>query len=174
MRRWRREQIESIFQHPLFTLERHHLAAGRRRREALVLEAPDWVNVIPLLADGRVLLVRQWRYGIAAPTLEIPGGMVEEGDARAAAARELEEETGYRAGRLDELGWIWTTPGFTDERIWLFLARDLAPGRQSPEPDEVFELVTLPLADAVAAVVDGGIRDSKSVSALLLAERFLS
>ena len=101
MRRWLPERIDELFRHRLFTLERHRLAAGPARREAVVLRAPDWVNVIPLLAGGEVVLVRQWRYGTAAPTLEIPGGMVEAESEREAAERELLEETGYRAGAGD-------------------------------------------------------------------------
>src|SRR5262245_25026905 len=105
MRRWRTERFETLFDSPLFRLDRHHLEAEGARRQALVLEAPRWANVIPLLPDGRVVLVRQWRYGISAPTLEIPGGMIDPGeDEETAVRRELLEETGYRANEWKRIG----------------------------------------------------------------------
>jgi ADP-ribose pyrophosphatase len=85
------------------------------------------------------------------------------------AIREVEEETGYRAGRLESLGWIWTTPGFTDEKIWLFAARDLTPTRASPQADEVLSVESMPLRDAVRRAIGGEIVDAKSVCALLRA-----
>src|SRR5581483_4056646 len=94
MRPWRRVDGDVLFRHPLLALERQRVAAAPgEQRDALVLHAPDWVNVVPLLADGRVVMVRQWRYGVAAPTLELPGGVVDPGESpRDAALRELHEE----------------------------------------------------------------------------------
>ena len=112
-------------------------------REALTLDAPTWVNVIALLPGDRVLLVRQWRYGIGAPTLEIPGGMVEVGGGRgaeAAAGRELFEETGYRAGRLTYLGEVEPNPAFITNRCLTFVAHDLVQIGE-PEGDGEEELV---------------------------------
>ena len=90
-----------------------------------MLRAPDWVNVIPLLAGGEVVLVRQWRYGTAAPTLEIPGGMVEAESEREAAERELLEETGYRARSWRRLGEVHPNPAFLTNRCGTWLATDL-------------------------------------------------
>jgi ADP-ribose pyrophosphatase len=85
------------------------------------------------------------------------------------AAREVEEEVGHRAGTLTPMGWIWTTPGFTDERIWLYLATDLAPGEQALEDHEVLTVERMPLDDAIAMAQSGEIHDAKSVCALLRA-----
>lgn len=127
MREWQIESAELLHRHRIFELERRHLAADGDRREALVLRAPEWINVIPLRDDGRVVMVRQWRYGVQAPTLEIPGGMVDAGEEpRAAAARELEEETGYRAGTLRLLGSSHPNPAFIDNRLTTWLATDLS------------------------------------------------
>ena len=98
-RSWRVQLRVRLFEHPLFRLERHHLQAeDEGRRQALVLDAPHWVNVIPLLGEGEareVVLVRQWRFATAASSLEIPGGMVDPGESEEEAARrELLEETG--------------------------------------------------------------------------------
>jgi ADP-ribose pyrophosphatase len=142
--------------------------------ELEVIRHPGAAAVVPVAADGSVLLVRQYRYAAGGFLLEVPAGKLDPGEApRACAAREVEEETGHRPGRLDPLGHIWTTPGFTDERIWLFLARDLEPTRQDLQHDEVLSVVRLPLAEAVDRALDGDIRDGKSVCALLRAAHAL-
>lgn len=126
MDKWKTRQIETLHSHRIFDLERRELAVDERRRDVLILAAPDWINVIPVLDDGRVVLIRQWRFGIEAPTLEIPGGMVDPGeDAVTAAARELEEETGYRTGKLELLGSTHPNPAFLTNRLTTWLATDL-------------------------------------------------
>ena len=95
--------------------------------------------------DDRVLLVRQYRYATAGYLLEIPAGKLDDGEEPAScAARETEEETGFRPDRLEPLGWIWTTPGFTDEKIWLYLARELRPSTQRLESHEVLTVERIP------------------------------
>jgi len=130
--------------------------------------------IVPVTADGSVLLVRQYRYAASDWLLEVPAGKLDPGEApESCALREVEEETGHRPERLDALGWIFTTPGFTDEKIWLYLARDLAPTRQDLQHDEVLTVVRMPLVEAVERAVTGDIRDGKSVCALLRAWRAL-
>jgi ADP-ribose pyrophosphatase len=104
----------------------------------------------------------------------VPAGKLDHGEPpETCAAREVEEETGFRPGKLVPMGWIWTTPGFTDEKIWLYAARDLAPSRQNLQTDEVLTVERLPLERAVEMAASGEIRDGKSVCALLRATRFL-
>ena len=130
--------------------------------------------VVPVLASGEVLLVRQYRYATGGYLLEIPAGKLDPGEGpEACARRELEEETGYRPSELTALGWIWTTPGFADERIWLYLATDLEETRQELEDDEILTLEKIPLEEAVARAASGEIHDSKTVCALLRAGRRL-
>ncbi len=131
--------------------------------------------VVPLAADGSVLLIRQYRYATGGFLLEIPAGKLDPGEApEACAARELVEETGFRAAKLEPLGWIWTTPGFTDEKIWLFLATGLEPAKQALEDDEILTLERLPLAEAVEKATHGEYHDGKTVCALLRAAARLS
>lgn len=131
--------------------------------------------VVPVTADDEVLLVRQYRYATGGWLLEAPAGKLAAGEApEACARRELEEETGWRAGRLDGLGAIWASPGFTDERLHLFLARDLEPGTQALEEAELLTVERRPLAEAVAMARDGRIADAKSVCALLRAAAALA
>ena len=127
---------------------------------------------VPVDEEGRVLLVRQYRHATGGFLLEVPAGKLDGGEPpETCAAREVEEETGFRPGRLVPLGWIWTTPGFSDERIWLYLAHDLAKGRQELEEDEALTVERLPLEKAVAMAAQGEIVDAKSVCALLRAAR---
>jgi len=129
--------------------------------------------VVPVLDDGTVLLVRQYRYATGGWLLEIPAGKLDKGESpETCALRETEEETGYRPSTLQPLGWIWTTPGFADEKIWLFLATGLEPTAQVLEDDEVLSLERMPLAEAVAKAARGEIHDSKSAVALLRVATF--
>jgi ADP-ribose pyrophosphatase len=130
--------------------------------------------VLPVLADGRVLLVRQFRYPTGGWLLEVPAGKLDpEEEPGPCARRELEEETGWRlaeGGELIPLGWIWTSPGFTDEKIWLYLARGLEEGTRNREDHEVMELEVLGLDEAVEKARRGEIHDAKTVCALLRAK----
>ncbi|MBV8203195.1 MAG: NUDIX hydrolase [Acidobacteria bacterium] len=135
-----------------------------------MIHHPGAAAIVPLLGSGEVVLLRQFRYATGGWLLEVPAGTLDAGESpEQCAARELREETGLQAGALQPLGWIWTTPGFTDERIWLYLATDLTAGRQALEGDEVLTLERLPLARAAAMAAGGEIVDAKSVAALLRA-----
>jgi ADP-ribose pyrophosphatase len=155
------------------SLDRVRLPNGRVC-ELEMIRHPGAAAVVPLDEQRRVLLVRQFRYAAGGWLLEVPAGKLDAGEPpETCAAREVEEETGYRPRELSPMGWIWTTPGFTDERIWLYLARDLEPSRQELQTDEVLTVERLPLDEAVEMAATGEIRDGKSVCALLRARRFL-
>ena len=142
-----------------------------RRVEFDFVRHPGAAAVVPFLDDGRVLLIRQFRFATGGEIMEVPAGKLDPGEApEVCAARELEEETGYRAGRLERLGSIWTTPGFCNEIIHLYAAFDLAPAEQRLEPDEIIELVPTPLEEALGAL-SGPVVDGKTATALLLASR---
>lgn len=138
--------------------------------ELEVLRHPGAAAVVPLHADGSVTLIRQYRHAAGGMIWEIPAGKLEPGEEpEPCAARELEEETGLRAGRLRHLTTILTTPGFTDEVIHLYVAEDLTEVGANPEADEVIERHRLSPADLRAMIHTGELRDAKSLVAVLLA-----
>lgn len=123
--------------------------------------------------DPLVLLIRQYRYAADGYMYEIPAGKLDPGEAPAECAlRELAEETGYRAGRLEPLFSMYTTPGFTDEQIHLFLATELTAGQAHLGADEFLELVPTPLSNALEMVRTGIIQDAKTALGLMYAVQF--
>ena len=132
--------------------------------------------VLPVDADGMVYLVRQFRAPVDRVLLEIPAGKLDskDEDRLEAARRELREETGLTAGSWTHLNDLLTTVGFCDERISIFLARDLTAGDCDPDDDEFLNLVKLPLDEAVGMVMRGEICDAKTVSALLMVKALLN
>ena len=141
---------------------------------------PGGVCMVAIDARDRVLFVRQWRHATGGPLLEIPAGTLDREpdgsieDHAAAARRELEEETGSRAGTWRYLGSFYTAPGFTSELMHLYLATDLMPAHGDalhPDEDERLELSPIPFADAVVMVERGEIRDAKSIVGLLWVAR---
>lgn len=136
--------------------------------------------VLPVLSDPDgddpiLLLIRQYRYAAGGWLYEVPAGRPEHAGEPwdQVARRELLEEAGVVAGELRHLTTIWTTPGFTDERIHLFLATNLSQGQTSYDPDEFMEAVRMPLSEALRMVRDGEITDGKSICTLLYAAGFV-
>ena len=147
--------------------------------ELEIIRHPGAAAVVPLAsprdsADPVVLLLRQFRYAAGGALWEIPAGRLEPGETpEACAERELREEAGARAGRLERLTTIWTTPGFTDETIHLFLATEITPVAVNREPDEFIEVVPRPLSEVLGAIKSGEIRDGKTVVAILYMSGFV-
>jgi ADP-ribose pyrophosphatase len=132
------------------------------------MDHPGAVGVVPVLADGRVVLVRQYRYPVGEVTLELPAGKLDAGeDALKCVARELQEETGYTAKKITPLLDYWPTPAFANEVLRLYVAEDLTGGALSPDEDEFIEKVELPLREALDLIKRGRIKDSKTLVGLL-------
>lgn len=149
-----------------FGIDDVELPDGSSARLAL-LEHPGAAAVVPFVSPRRLVLLRQYRYAAGGTLWEVPAGKLDAGEAPAACAqRELAEETGYRAGRIEALGHILTTPGFTDERIYLFAAFDLQPGATALEQHEFIRVEEVDLADALAMAACGEISDAKTIAAL--------
>ena len=123
--------------------------------------------------DPSVLMLRQYRYAAGGPIWEVPAGVLERGETpEECARRELKEETGADAERLERLTTIYTTPGFTDERIHLFLATGVTAGEPRPMADEFLEVRAMPISRALGLIRNGEIADSKSIVALLFVAGF--
>ncbi|MCP3176662.1 NUDIX hydrolase [Desulfuromonas sp. KJ2020] len=149
-------------------IEEHELPDGRRADFEIVHHAGG-AAVLPILDDGRVLLIRQYRPAGGGMIWEIPAGRLEGGEApETCIHRELQEEVGYRADRIERLGEMLTAVGFCDEVVHLFVARDLTLVPAAPEPDEYIEAVPMPLAEALRLLRAGEIPDGKTQLALLL------
>jgi ADP-ribose pyrophosphatase len=139
---------------------------------------PGASAVVPFLSDPaggdpQVMLIRQYRYAAGGFLYEVPAGRLDGGeDPAVCARRELEEETGCTAERVERLTTIYTTPGFCDEKIHLFMAVGLTMGEHRREKDEFMEVVTMSLSEALARIERGEITDAKSVVALLFAAGF--
>lgn len=131
--------------------------------------------VLPLDEDGNVYLVRQYRAPIDRVLLEIPAGKLDfrEEDRLLAAQRELREETGLSAGKWTHLNDLLTTVGFCDEKISIYLARELHRGESHPDDDEFLNLIRMPFSEALEMVLSGEIQDAKTITALLMTDALL-
>lgn len=138
----------------------------------VILTAPDWVNVVALTDEGEAVLVRQFRFGVEANSLEIPGGMVDEGEEpAAAAARELLEETGFRARALVFLGAVHPNPALQNNRCHSYLALGAArAGPAAQEGGEDIEVVLVPASALQRMVREGAITHALVVTAVYFAE----
>ena len=137
-----------------------------------VVEHSDSVCMVPLDADGNVLLVRQYRKPTESTLLEVPAGGIDEGETpEEAAMRELQEEVSHVAGALTPLAGFWLAPGWCDEYMYAFLATDLQPSELEQDYDEIVETRRIPLSETLNLIARGEIQDAKSIASLLLAMR---
>lgn len=149
------------------------LQNGRESTREIVDHAPS-ICVVPVDNDGNVLMVRQYRKPTDGFLLEVPAGGIEEGETpEEATRRELQEEIGHTAERLEALSAFWLAPGWCSEYMYSFLATDLEPAALDSDEDEFIEVVRVPLSDVAYLIASGQVQDAKSVASLLLAARTL-
>ena len=164
-----------IFSGSRVRLEVHTLtddATGKRLAKEVVVH-PGAVVILPVMTDGTVVLIRNRRYAVGRVLLELPAGTLEKGEAPMnCAGRELIEETGFLAGRLQPLTAFFASPGIISERLYAFAAFDLEPAVVNPDEGEEIEVVPTPFADCIEMVRDGRIEDAKTIATLLYYDRF--
>ena len=166
------DEVQHGFQ-VIVSKERFTLPSGREL-ELDIVKHPGAAAIVPFISDTDVLLIRQYRHATRDTILEVPAGKIDPGESPSeTAVRELEEEVGQRAGRIRELGWIWTTPGFTDEKIYLYAGFDLEAVDSRPEDDEIIEAFRISLDEALDLIWSGELTDAKSALALIHAARQL-
>lgn len=159
---------ETVFQGKILEvrLDRVKLENGRTSNREVVLH-PGAVGIIPFVSETEIVLVKQYRYPVREELLEIPAGKLDPGEsAESCAIRELEEETGYKAKKLNYLGSIYTSPGFSSEIIHIYWAEQLDFTRANPDPDEILETLTIDFEKAVQMCLGNKIKDAKTVVAL--------
>ncbi len=133
-----------------------------------IVEHGDCVAIVAIDADDNVLLVRQFRHAVGKELLEIPAGGINPGESPAEAVRrELQEETGYLPQKLEPLGGFYSAPGYCNEYLYLYLARELIPSQLHAEDTEGIELVRVPLAKVAQLIASGEVCDAKSIAGLV-------
>lgn len=166
---WVTLDTEVLGTFPIFELTRslQRSPLSGREHHFLRLDCPDWVNIIAVTDDRQLVLIEQYRHGTDEITLEIPGGAVDPGeDPATTAARELEEETGFRAAELVEIGRVDPNPAFLSNRCWTYLALGCrADGEINPDPSEEIEVSLAPLDDFGRLIDDGSITHSLVIAA---------
>jgi ADP-ribose pyrophosphatase len=161
---------ETIYQARVFRLCRETVTLPNGVTATLdVIHHPGSSAVVPLLPDGEVVMIRQYRHSLRQFLWEVPAGTLDPGEGfLECARRELIEETGYRAKHFEELTEILPAPGYSDERIRIFSASDLEPAPRKLDKDEVLEVAHLPLSETRAMIEDGRIQDAMTVIGLFL------
>jgi ADP-ribose pyrophosphatase len=140
-----------------------------------VAEHPGGAVVVPVTEEGKIVMVTQHRFPVNEILLELPAGKLSKGeDPKLCAVRELEEETGYKSDNVNKLGSIFTTPGYSTEKLWIYLAKDLKPGDHNREEGEFgMEVFELSLKEVEEKIYNGEIVDGKTICGIYLAKSYL-
>lgn len=159
-----------IFKGRVFSVTVDTVQEGNVTYQREVVHHPGSAVIIPVFADDTVALVKQYRHPAVRYLLEAPAGTLNDRETPdVGAARELEEELGLIAGRLEKLSEFFVSPGFCEEKMWVYLATELTPSTQRLEDDEILEVLRLPFSQALEMIGDGEIEDAKTIIGLMLA-----
>jgi ADP-ribose pyrophosphatase len=165
------ERRRTIHRGRVFSLDSERLSLANGTSVDLdVIRHPGAAAIVPIAGHQSVIMLRQYRHAVGKVIWEIPAGTLNSGEEPLACARrELIEETGFSAAQWSLLGAITPVPGYSDERIHLFLARELSPARQHLDSDELLHVHEVPLSRALALIAEGKLQDAKTICALLMA-----
>src|SRR6202522_556781 len=168
-RKWKTLKSDVAYRTPIFDLHRRRSTHARRgERDFFILDAPHWVNIIPLAKNGDVVMIRQWRHGISEFTLEVPGGMVDAEDPSPmhAARREMVEETGFDSDQIVELGKVHPNPAIQGNICFSFLAENVrAVERVVSLGDEETEVVMVPMREIRGLIASGKVMHALTIAA---------
>jgi ADP-ribose pyrophosphatase len=161
---------KKLFEGRVFNVTVDTVSEGELTYKREVVRHPGSAVIVPVHDDGTVVLVRQYRHPAVRYLLEAPAGTLADGERpEIGAARELQEELGLLAARLEKLSEFFVSPGFLEEKMWVYLATELSEGTQKLDEDEVLDIVRLPIADALEMITSGEIQDAKTIIGLMLA-----
>ena len=161
---------QKVFDGRVFNVTVDTVSEGELTYQREVVHHNGSAVIVPVFDDATVALVKQYRHPAVRYLLEVPAGTLAKGERPdAGAARELKEELGLVAARLEKLSEFFVSPGFCEEKMWVYLATELSEGEQALEDDEILEVVRLPIADALEMITTGEIQDAKTIIGLILA-----
>lgn len=165
---------EYVFKGKVIDVKRDNILVSNGHKSIREVVEHSGGVVILAVRDNNILLVKQYRYPLKETAVELPAGKLEKGEnPDFASRRELQEETGYIAKKWTKLGYIFTSPGFCDEKLHLYLAQELKYVKQNPDEDEILEAYEEPI-DKVLEMIDNGIiNDSKTICAIMRARNYL-
>jgi ADP-ribose pyrophosphatase len=161
---------EEIYHGRIIDVSLYTIREGAKTYQREVVHHPGGASTVAVFDDGTIALVRQYRHPTVRFVLELPAGRLEAPERpEDCAARELEEEIGVRAGRMEKLAEFFTTPGFCEEKLWVYLATELTETQQSLEDDELVEVLRVSFPRALEMIASGEIEDAKTIIGLMLA-----
>lgn len=168
-------RTERKYEGHVFDVSKVHVRLPDGREQAYdLVEHGNSVTIIPVTEDGTIYFVSQHRIGAGQDLLELPAGVLDgDEEPRNAANRELQEEIGKSAGELHELGGFYLAPGYTDEYMLVFLAKNLFDSALDPDEDEFIEILELPISEVYQKAIAGEFHDGKTLASLLLAQPYL-
>jgi ADP-ribose pyrophosphatase len=161
---------KTVFEGRVFDVTVDTIKEGELVYQREIVRHPGSAVIVPVFADETIALVRQYRHPAVKYLLEIPAGTLNDGERpEIGAARELEEELGVVAGRMEKLSEFFVSPGFCEEKMWVYLATDLTQTQQKLDDDELIEVVRVSFSEALEMISAGEIEDAKTIIGLMLA-----